>query len=172
MAAEVVDLVADRLTALDGRPASARARTDREPLPGGEVRDLELLVRELEREALPRPLAEHLVRTYGSEAPAVARLAQSDRSLARPIAEGHLSLRAELVHAIRREMALTLSDLLIRRTHVFYEADRHGRPEAPALVELAASELDWSPTRKAQELANYLEEVERSLAFRQELGRQ
>lgn len=170
MAAEAVDLTARRLVALDGRPVPPKARTDREPLPGGEVRDLDLLVRDLEREETPRPVAERLVRTYGSEATAVVRLARSDPSLARPIVERHPSLRAELVHAIRREMAIKLSDLLVRRTHVFHEAEHHALPEAPALVELAASELEWSAARKAQELAAYLEDVDRSLAFRGELG--
>ncbi|HWP36539.1 MAG TPA: glycerol-3-phosphate dehydrogenase/oxidase [Gemmatimonadales bacterium] len=169
MAAEAVDRVGRRLAAIDGRAVPPRAPTDREPLPGGEVRDLDLLIRELEREEVPRPVAQRLVRTYGSEATAVARLARSDRLLRAPIVDGHPSMRAELVHAIRREMAMTLSDLLVRRTHVFYETEHHALPEAPELVELAASELNWSAARKAQELADYLTEVERSVAFRAEL---
>lgn len=166
MAAETVDLVARRLHALDGRPTPPRPPTDREPLPGGEVRDLELLIGELEREGTARRVAERLVRTYGAEAAAVARVARAEPALGRPIAEGHPSVRAELLHATRREMAMTLCDLLIRRTQVFYEADRHGLPEAPALVELAAEELGWSAQRKATELAEYLAMVDRSLGFR------
>ncbi|HEX9582003.1 MAG TPA: glycerol-3-phosphate dehydrogenase/oxidase [Gemmatimonadales bacterium] len=169
MAAETVDLIGRRLTALDGRALPPRAATDREPLPGGEVRDLDLLVHELERESLARPVAERLVRTYGSEASAVARMARADPALGLPLAEGHPSLRAEVPHAARREMAMTLGDLLIRRTQVFYEAERHGLPEAPALTELAAAELGWPAARKATELAAYLEAVDRSLGFRADI---
>jgi glycerol-3-phosphate dehydrogenase len=169
MAAETVDLVARRLTILDGRPAPPRAPTHREPLPGGEVRDLDVLIQGLVREGVLSPVAERLVRTYGSEASAVVRLGQGEPELGRPIAQGHPSIRAELVHAIRREMAMTLSDLLIRRTQVYYEAERHAVAEAPALVDLAAHELGWSPSRQATELTSYLDAVERGLAFRHDM---
>jgi glycerol-3-phosphate dehydrogenase len=170
MAAQVVDHVARRLQRLDGRPLSARASTDKEPLPGGAAHDLAFLGQDIEREGFTGEVAGHLVRQYGSEAPAVARLAKSDAALRRPIVPGHPALRAELVHAIRREMAVTLSDLLVRRTHVFYETPGHAVAEAPELVELAAQELHWDAARKATELTAYLKEVERSIAFLSELA--
>ena len=170
MAAQVVDHVARRLQQLDGRPPSPRASTDTEPLPGGAAHDLAILARDIEREGFTREVAAHLVRRYGSEAPAVARLAVSDVALRRPIVPGHPALRAEMVHAMRREMAVTLSDLLVRRTHVFYETPGHAVAEVPELVELAARELTWDAGRKAVELTAYLKEVERSLAFLSELA--
>jgi len=75
MAAELVDVVATKLHRIDGRPVPERAPTDVEPLPGGEVADLDLLVRELVKEQVPAQVAAHLVNTYGSEAMAVANLA-------------------------------------------------------------------------------------------------
>ena len=171
MAAEVVNRVAARLHELDGRPVAPRARTDREPLPGGAARDLAIVTRDIEREGFPRTVAEHLTRLFGSEAPAVARLAQSDPALRRPVVEGHPALRAELIHAIHREMAVTLCDLLIRRLHVFYEVPGHALGEAPELAELAGQELGWDAARTAAELAAYLREVERTMAFTAELAR-
>ena len=170
MAAQVVDHVARRLHELDGRALPGRARTDLEPLPGGAAHDLAVLARDIERDGFSTEAAQHLVRTYGSEAPAVARLARSDVALRRPIVPGHPALRAELLHAIRREMAVTLSDLLIRRTHVFYETAGHAVAEAPELLELAAGELGWDAARKAVELTEYLKEVERSIAFLSDLA--
>ena len=171
MAAQVVDHVARRLHHLDGRPVPGRAPTGRGPLPGGAARDLTVLARDIEREGFSRDVAEHLVRCYGSEAPAVVRLAQSDLALKRPIVPGHPALRAELLHGIRREMAVTLADLLMRRTHVFYETPGHAVAEALELVELAGRELGWDAARKATELTAYLKEVERSIAFLAELER-
>jgi glycerol-3-phosphate dehydrogenase len=52
MAAEVVDHAARRLRRLDGRVVPRRAGTDAEPLPGGEVADLDLLARDLVEEGL------------------------------------------------------------------------------------------------------------------------
>ncbi len=137
---------------------------------GGAARDVAGVAAEIEREGFARGLAEHLVRLFGSEAPAIVRLAHADPALKRPIVPGHPAIRAELVHAIRREMAVTLSDLLVRRTHVFYETQGHAVAEAADLVELAAAHLNWDPARQAMELTAYLQEVERSIAFRAELS--
>ena len=168
MAAQVVDLVARRLHEIDGRPAPAAAPTDREPLPGGETSDLATVTAEVREEGAPENLARYLVRVYGTEAPAVARLARDD-DLGRPVVTGHPVLRAQLVHAVRREMAMTLCDLLIRRCHVFYEVPGQGVSRASAVVDLIGPELGWDAGRKAGELATYLKEVERNNAFRSEV---
>ena len=169
MAAEVVDLVAKRLREHDGRPLPRPARTDSEPLPGGEARDLDVLIDAAVAEGLEVPLATHLVHTYGSETPAVMRLAQEDPQLALPVVPDHPTLWAELSHAIRREMAITLSDLLIRRTHLFYVAPEEVLGLAPAIAAFAGEVMDWDAARREAEITAYREDVERSLAFRREL---
>ncbi|MEJ2239783.1 MAG: glycerol-3-phosphate dehydrogenase/oxidase [Gemmatimonadales bacterium] len=169
MAAETVDTVSQRLHESDGRPVAATAATDEEPLPGGESHDLEVIAREAEREGLPRDTAEHLVRAYGAETAAVVRLAQGSSALAKPVAPNHPALLAELVHAMRREMAITLGDLLIRRTHLFYETADHAIGQLSTVADLAASEMGWDQDRAAAERAAYETEVELSMAFRSEL---
>jgi glycerol-3-phosphate dehydrogenase len=169
MAEETVDLVLQRLSGLDGRPANARCRTHLEALPGGEVRDLAVIIQDAMREGVSRELAERLTRLYGSETPAIVRLARMDPTLASPVVPGYPAIRAELVHSLRREMAVTLCDLLIRRTHLFYEVTGHAAVEAAEVVDLAAAELGWDGVRKASELAAYLDEVRRGAAFRTEL---
>ena len=169
VAEETVDVVEDRLRDIDGRKPVGRAPTDTEPLPGGATQDLDVLTEEIAREGFTRETATHLVRAYGTESAAVINLAQSDPDLARPIVAGHPAIRAQLVHAIRREMAITLSDLLVRRTHLFYEILGHAVPEVPEVVELAAQELGWDAGRKASELAAYLQEIQSAMAFRDEL---
>lgn len=169
MAAELVDMVARRLREIDGRPVPARARTGQVALPGGEVADLDVLAKEVADAGFSRLVAERLAKTYGTEAAAVVHLAQSDPALSEPIVPGHPSIKAELVHAIRREMAMTLSDLLVRRTHLFHEVLGHAVPEAPAVLDVAARELGWDAARKASELAGYLQEIQRCMAFRDHL---
>jgi glycerol-3-phosphate dehydrogenase len=166
MAAELVDRAAARLREFDGRTPPPRAPTHREPLPGGETRDLELVVKQAVRDGVSPELAAHLAAAYGTELPAVVRLARSDPRLAAPIVSGHPAIRAELIHALRREMALTLSDLLIRRTHVFHEVRGHAAAEAGDVMDLVAAEAGWDAPRKARELAQYLTEIERAEGFR------
>lgn len=170
MAAEVVDRVARRLHELDGRPVPPRAATDREPLPGGGSRDLDILVDTATQEGIPRATAEYLVRCYGSETPAVVRLAKSDPKLARPVVPKRPVIWAQLLYAMRREMALTLGDLFIRRTSLYYEAPDHGLEAAAEVARLATAEADWDTERCEAELAAYRQQVETMLRFRAELS--
>jgi glycerol-3-phosphate dehydrogenase len=166
MAREAVDLVAARLHDLDGRAVAAAPPTDREPLPGGEAHDMGVVADEVERDGFSRATADHLVDAYGSETPAVTRLALSDPALAEPLAPGHPGLLAELVHAMRREMAVTLGDLLVRRTQLFYEASDNGLAQLERVADLATREMGWDADRRAAELAAYRHEAERSMAFK------
>lgn len=169
MAAEAVDAVLRRLNRLDGRPASVPCRTDQEPLLGGEVRDLELLVQESVREGAEEGEARRLARIYGSESVALVRAGRADPKLAEPIVRGHPATKAQLLHAARREMAATLTDLLVRRVPVFHEAAGHGAGEAAGIVDFVAPELGWDAARQAAELSAYLELVSHMLEFRAEL---
>jgi glycerol-3-phosphate dehydrogenase len=108
------------------------------------------------------------VHTFGGEAPAVARLAESDPGLREPVIDGHTTIWAELLHAMRREMALTLTDLLARRTHLFYVAPQQVLDTIDRIAQFAAREMDWDGERQAAEIAAYRHEVDRSLAFREE----
>jgi len=161
MAAELVDLVASRLHAIDGRHVPDRAATATEPLPGGDVADLGLLVRELVKEGVAEPAARHLVDTYGSEAMAVANIATRDRTLAEPLIPGFPVLRAEVVYQARREMALSVADVMIRRTHLFHTHPGQGAEGTPVVAGLLATELGWDASREASALAGYLAEVQR-----------
>lgn len=169
MAADTVDAVTRALHELDGRPVPPPSPTHREPLPGGEPHDLDVLVDEGRAQGYSAATAEHLVHHYGSETPAVLHLANAEPALRQQIHPNHPAIRAELVHAMRREMAVTLGDLLIRRTHVFYEVRGHAAGIAAELVDLAAQEMGWDAPRQAAELRAYLHEVELNETFRNEL---
>ncbi|MGE4424824.1 MAG: glycerol-3-phosphate dehydrogenase/oxidase [Solirubrobacteraceae bacterium] len=61
---------------------------------------------------------ERLLRRFGTEAPAVVALAGGDPSLLEPIASGVSVLGVEVLAAVRWEGALTLGDVLDRRTRL------------------------------------------------------
>jgi glycerol-3-phosphate dehydrogenase len=171
MARDMVDLVAKRLRALDGRPLPPRAATDRLPLPGGEAADLEVLVESLRARDVPDVRARHLVRHYGSEAAAVLNLVERERSLGEPIIPGRPEVWAEVVHAVEREMAARLTDVLIRRLHLFYEDPAHGNTVSTVVAARLAELLGWDKTRCEEEVADYTAEVKRARAFLKETPR-
>ena len=171
MARDTVDRVAKRLHGLDGRPLPPRAATDRLPLPGGESADLEVLVEALRARGVPNVQAQHLIRNYGSESAAVLNLVDRDRALGEPIIAGRPEVWAEVEHAVEREMAARLTDVLIRRLHLFYEDPAHGSTVSTAVAARLAELLGWDKARREDEVTEYTAEVKRARAFLREVPR-
>ena len=63
-----------------------------------------------------------LMTRYGAGAFHVLRLLDHEPSLAQPVCPHHEHLEAELVHAIREEMACTVTDVLARRTRIAWSS--------------------------------------------------
>jgi glycerol-3-phosphate dehydrogenase len=157
MAAEVVDRAARELRFKDGRSRPEAGRTDEEPLPGGEAADLTpFRERGLELGLSPESVA-HLLRNYGTEAAGIYNLGAGERRLLRRLVPSHPAVEAEVVHAVRREMAQTVEDVMVRRIHIYYETDDRGMQAARRVAELMARERGWDEARVEAEAARYLE---------------
>ena len=68
---------------------------------------------------------------------------------------------AELRYGIENEMALTLSDLLMRRTKIAFEARDHGIGAAPAIAESIAGAAGWDRYQKRAQIDAYTDDVAR-----------
>jgi len=62
--------------------------------------------------------------------------------------------------AARRELAETIADVLLRRTHIAWTTPDHGRGVAGEVAGLLADELGWDAARSRREC----ERLERTLA--------
>jgi glycerol-3-phosphate dehydrogenase len=169
MARDVADRVAARLHDLDGRPVAPRPPTDRLPLPGGEAAELGVLVEGARASGVSEATARHLVASYGSETPAILNLVERDRGLREPIAPGRAEIWAEVAHAVEREMAVRIQDVLVRRLHLFYEYAEQGTALAAPVAQRMKKLLGWDEVREAEELVDYFRLVERARMFRTEL---
>jgi glycerol-3-phosphate dehydrogenase len=158
MAAQVVDEVTRELHRLDGRPRAARAPTDREPLPGGEARDLTPIAAAAEELGLSAATAAHLVARYGAEAPALLNLVAADRELATPLHPAHPAIAAQVVYAVRREWAQTVADVLVRRLRLREETDDRGVAAAPAVARRMGALLGWDAAQVARAAEDYARE--------------
>ena len=135
------------------RPVS-RDVTRARPLPGTlAVADRAALLAEL-RGRFGEQRAQRLLRVYGKSAAEVGELA------ARPELEQKLGesdvLTAELVHALTKEWAVTLEDLLQRRCMAGLDAD-FGLRAAPAAAAALTRLGIWDSARADHELAAYRE---------------
>jgi glycerol-3-phosphate dehydrogenase len=157
MAAELVDQVTEILHQLDGRARPHRPPTDKEPLPGGEVQDLEPLGQPGLELGLPIATVDYLVACHGTECAAVFNLVRERRDLARPLAAGYAAIEAQVLHAARRELAQRVEDVLVRRHHLYYETADHGVGAARRTGELMGEELGWDEARIAEEVERYVQ---------------
>jgi glycerol-3-phosphate dehydrogenase len=69
-----------------------------------------------------------------------------------PLVPGRPNVGAEVIHAIRNEMACTLSDIVIRRTELG-AAGHPGEDITRAAAAIAAEELGWDSQRVGREIA-------------------
>jgi glycerol-3-phosphate dehydrogenase len=103
--------------------------------------------------------AAHLAGRYGSEATAVEALFDANPDLREPLVAGLPYLAAEAVHAARHEMAMTLDDVLSRRTRARLLARDASVAAAPAVARLLAPELGWDAATQDAEVRAYVDAV-------------
>ena len=136
-------------------------RTRNLPFPNSPGGGLESLREELMASfGLSGPAVERLTSIYGTKARDIAALAATDPALDAPLSEHSLATGAEIVWAFENEMAVGLSDAVVRRAVAAWEADL-GRSVAEGAARIGQSHLGWSNDRAAAELAEFDSYIER-----------
>jgi glycerol-3-phosphate dehydrogenase len=171
MAQQAADRAADMLRREHGR-ASASSRTAALPLPGAPGEPWDAFVTRIEREAaalgLGRATALHLARAHGSEAEVLLAAIRADPALGRTLVEGRPYVWAEVGHAVRAGMAVTVEDVLRRRMQLFYETEDGGMAVAEEVARAMAREpgLAWDAAETGRQVEAYRAAVARTRAFR------
>lgn len=143
VAQQAVDLAVKKL-ALNTKPCQTHVKS----LRGGQIPYFEPYLKQAvanARRVVDEEIIEHLVYTYGTQ---YCQLEKYNPTRLQP----SLSVtEAEVIHAVREEMATTLLDVILRRTEL-------GSAGLPALnilhrcAELMAGELGWTIERQAYEI--------------------
>ena len=108
----------------------------------------------------------HLVSTYGTGYPRILAYVEDDPYLAQPLVPGLPYLKAEVRHAVRHEMALSLEDVLGRRTHVMDQVRDNGLGVAREVAAHIGAELGWSETDQVEQVKRYRGVVEQARRWR------
>ena len=103
---------------------------------------------------VPADLADLWLRRYGSNAARLVDLWSKDEANREVIGPRDLT-RAEIVHAAREEMTMTLEDLLVRRTSIFFWDAEGGLSSIDRIAAEMADLLGWSDERRTREVAVY-----------------
>ncbi len=93
----------------------------------------------------------HLQRLYGDQATRVASIVQTAPELGQRIVDHLPIVGAQIVEAARHEMALTLEDIVLRRTGLG-SAGYPGDPAVLKVAGIARDELGWSSSRVQEEI--------------------
>jgi len=96
---------------------------------------------------------------YGAEARTILGLVEKDRSLAARIVDDLPYIMAQVVYSCRREMAMTLADVIERRLYINFEDWDRGYGAAPAVAEVMAAELGWDTGEKDRQVEEYRQSV-------------
>jgi glycerol-3-phosphate dehydrogenase len=94
----------------------------------------------------------------------VLKLAASDPSLALPLLEGEAPIRAQVVYAVRTEMALTVEDVLARRIGLQNYSWRLAIEAAPSVGALLRQELRWNSEHEDSAVSQYVSKVNHMIA--------
>jgi glycerol-3-phosphate dehydrogenase len=113
--------------------------------------------------AITRETAQHLAAKFGTAAWKVLELTQEERKLAEPVLAGSPAIQAEVVYSVRKELAVTLEDVIARRLGIQFYSWRDAIHAAPVVATSMAEELHWSSDQAKSEAATYVKKVNKLL---------
>ncbi|MGA0877846.1 MAG: FAD-dependent oxidoreductase [Ilumatobacteraceae bacterium] len=147
MAEDTVDRAVQELRRIDPGVRHGRCRTRRHRLHGA-----------TRSASVPKSSrGRHLFHRYGTDATAVESLIAAQPHLGETVIDGLPYVGAEVVYAVRHEMAVTLDDVLSRRTRALLFDRRSALLAAPAVAEIMAEILGWNEERIVREIDAFAE---------------
>lgn len=108
---------------------------------------------------LSEATARHLTAKFGTAAEKVLSVARENPALLKPLIPGFPAMGAEVVYAIRYEMAATIEDVLARRVGMQLHSWRDAIESAPVVGSLMAAELHWDDATESAAVHRYVEKI-------------
>jgi glycerol-3-phosphate dehydrogenase len=103
--------------------------------------------------------ARHLTAKFGTASHKVLELAIDSPELRQTILPGGRAIRAEVVYAVRYEMALTIEDVLARRLGMQFYSWSDCLDAAPIVGRLMQKELQWGDPSTREAITTYIEKI-------------
>lgn len=175
MSAEVVDHCVTFLQQHGFERDLRRSGTDKASFPGAvdwpkgtSVEDMESRVIEASGGHLDKESSSLLVSEYGSSALEIARLIPETPKLGERLVPERAEILAMVDWAVLKEFAMKLSDIMIRRTQLFFKDRDQGLGAVDLIAQRMAQLLGWSPAVLEAEIAAYRAEVMQSRQWQSE----
>jgi glycerol-3-phosphate dehydrogenase len=166
MAEDLVDVVSKKLKTESGVVVREGCTTDQVPLAEGAFEADPIVDALAERyPQLDCKVLEHLTLTYGPASADVLAPVDRDPGLGTRVIPALPYIRAEVSYAIQHEMAMTLSDWMIRRTHIMHEDTGQGLGCASEVAAMMAPHLGWDDAEEERQVQAYNEQVKLSQSY-------
>ncbi len=126
------------------------------PLPGAILPTDQRIVDAIAKYAplLATTVVDHLFQRYGARALELLTLVDESPELAEPIVSGLPDIKAQIVYAVRTEMAHTFGDICRRRTMLSLQAN-YGMDALDAIAQTLQTYCDWTEQDCERAIANY-----------------
>lgn len=147
LAQNVVDSIVEKLSL-----STDECETDEDPTAGGDIGRIADFIAEQRKEHPELPSIAHLAHMYGSRLPDMLSEADNRPELRATIGNAG-DIEAQIVFAVREEMAVHLSDVVMRRTCM----GQVGMPSHEALEtasRIMGAELGWTEERRTGEIGS------------------
>jgi glycerol-3-phosphate dehydrogenase len=108
---------------------------------------------------LSEALARHLTSKFGTASEKILALARENTALLKPIIPNFPAIGAEVVYAVRHEMAATIEDVLARRIGMQLYSWRDSLEAAPVVGSLMAAELRWDDAYESEAVHRYAQKI-------------
>ncbi len=106
----------------------------------------------------------HLLNRYGALISEILKLIEADPSLAKKLSKDLPYIRAEIYYGASHEGALSVDDVISRRTRISFEAVNHGIDLVEEIAGIIAPVLGWSAKERKASIAQYESLVKREIA--------
>lgn len=128
--------------------------TDKQFLTGCEIKNLNAFFSDIQKENsdFGKATMDYLGRNYGTEYAEIIKLARADKTLSETLNDDG-EIMAEVIYAVREEMARTLSDIVMRRTGIG-TLGNPGENILRKVASIAARELNWDANKIEKEISD------------------
>ncbi|HRN57653.1 MAG TPA: glycerol-3-phosphate dehydrogenase C-terminal domain-containing protein, partial [Agriterribacter sp.] len=92
---------------------------------------------------------------YGADAAAIQKLSEQNTAWKEKLHEAFPYIKAQVIWAVRHEMAMTVEDVLARRIRMLFLDARAALGAAPAVARLMAEEMGKDEAWQQDQLKNF-----------------
>lgn len=156
MAKDAVDLAV-----LDLRRIVSDSVTERLPLIGADgyfalTQQVSAIAREND---LSEATVKHLLDRYGSLLSEILEIVAADETMAERLIPDLPYIKAEILHAASHEGALSVEDVLLRRTRISFEAGDSGASVADEVAHIIGSVLNWNASDRKDSVQSFMKVI-------------